>query len=426
MVEMNPHQIKAMHKLRNGTVLRGGVGAGKSRISLAYFMNKVVKAGLKINGHGEDTKPFAPRPLYIITTAKKRDSLEWEEELALFGLMTGETGGWLGQPITVDSWNNIKKYAKVAGAMFIFDEQRLVGSGAWVKAFYQIARKNSWVVLTATPGDDWLDYVPIFVASGFYKSKAEFLRTHAVYNSYATYPKIERYVDTDRLEAYRDRLLVEVDYAPHTKRHMITKTVDFDEDLFKTIKEERWHPWENRPIQDAGELFRLMRKAVNSHSSRLTALKEIFESCSRLIVFYSFDYELEILRGFVSGLNVPYAEWNGHKHMEIPKTPSWIYIVQYTAGSEGWNCTSTDTTLFYSLTYSHKAFEQAKGRIDRMNTPYNELFYYVLRSNSFIDNAIWRTLMRKKTFNERRFAKRHDLWPEGQDDVRDQDRQERQ
>lgn len=412
MVEMNPHQITAMHKLSNGKVLRGGVGAGKSRISLAYFMLKVANSQIKINNHGEETRPKTPRPLYIITTAKKRDSLEWEAELALFGLMAGETGGWLGQPITIDSWNNVKNYAKVYGAMFIFDEQRLVGSGAWVKAFYQIARKNQWVVLTATPGDDWTDYVPLFVANKFYHSKAEFLRTHAVYNSYANYPKIDRWVDTKRLEAYRAHILVEVDYTPHTTRHVLTKPVEYDTELFDTIRRKRWNPWTNEPIKDAGELFRLMRKAVNTHPSRLTRIQALLELSSRAIVFYNFDYELEILRGFATSTGVPFAEWNGHKHMDLPTSTKWLYLVQYTAGSEGWNCTSTDTVIFYSLTYSHKAFEQAMGRVDRMNTPYQDLYYYVFRSNSEIDSAIWKSLMRKKSFNEKAYIKKTGIWPE--------------
>lgn len=405
MVELSTHQIKAVGKLRNRGILRGDVGSGKSRAALLYH---ILDCGgsVRVNGRGEDNKPSSPRPLYIITTAKKRDDLEWEKELALFGMQTGDDGGWNAAPIVIDSWNNIAKYATVQGATFLFDEQRLVGSGAWVKAFYQIARKNRWVILTATPGDDWQDYIPVFVANKFYRNKTEMLRMHAVYNKYAPYPKVDRWVDEATLEKFRDRVLVEVDYKSPNKRHILTKPTEFDEDLFNTIKENRWNPYENQPVQDVGELFRLMRKVSNSHSSRLTALKKAFESHSRLIVFYNFDYELEILRGFVSGLNVPYAEWNGHKHMEIPKTPSWIYMVQYTAGSEGWNCTSTDAILFYSLTYSYKAFEQSMGRIDRLNTPYKELYYYVLRNQSWIDQHIWASLMRKKTFNERAHAKK--------------------
>ena len=409
MVELNPHQIKAMHALSNGKVLRADVGSGKSRIAIAYALLSV-GGRFRINGRGEDRKPTSPRPLYIITTAKKRDTLEWEHELAQFAMMTGENGGWWDAPIVVDSWNNIKKYAKVYGGLFIFDEQKLVGSGAWVKAFYQIARKNQWVLLSATPGDGWQDYIPLFVANGWYRSKAEFLRTHAVYNTYASYPKIDRWVDTVKLSEFKDRVLVEVDFARHTKRHMVTKVVEYDHDLFNTVRTLRWHPFENRPIQDAGELFRLMRRVANQDQSRLDTVRDLSESNPRLIIFYNFDYELEMLRGLAKSMNVTHAEWNGHRHMPVPTSNKWLYLVQYTAGSEGWNCTSTDTVLFFSLTYSYKAFEQAMGRIDRMNTPYSDLYYFVLRGTSEIDQAIWRAIVRKKSFNERKYLKKVGGW----------------
>lgn len=420
MVEMDPHQIEAVRRLRNRGILRADVGAGKSRIAIYYHLLGC-GGSVRIKGRGEDNPPSNPRPLYIITTAKKRDTLEWEAELAVFGMQTGEDGGWNKAPVVVDSWNNIKKYEKVHGASFIFDEQRLVGSGAWVKAFYRIARKNRWIILTATPGDDWRDYIPVFVANGFYRSKAEFLRMHAVYNTYATYPKIDRWVDEERLEKFRKAVLVEVDYATHTKRHLVTKPTEFDLELFDLVKEKRWNPWEDEPIKDAGEMFRLMRRVSNEHSSRVGVINSLYTENPRLIVFYNFNYELDILREWCKDNSVLFAEWNGHKHEEVPKAERWVYLVQYTAGSEGWNCVTTDTIVFYSLPYSYKAFKQAQGRIDRMNTPFTELFYYVLRNQSWIDQHVWRALMRKKTFNESAYLRKLGLTSEDFGDKKERD-----
>lgn len=411
MVEFHPEQLKAVSKLRNRAVLRADVGSGKSRIGLYWYLRDC-GGDVVANGHGEAKKPENPRPLYIITPAVKRDTLEWETELALFGMMVGEDGGWANAPIVVDSWHNIHKYTKVHGATFLFDEQKLVGSGKWVKSFYQIARKNRWIVMTATPGDDWKDYIPLFVANGFYRSKAEFLRRHAVYNAYANYPKIDRWIETERLDRLRMAILVEVEYSSHTKKHMLTVPVDYDEEKFKTVKEDRWNPWENRPIQDAGELYRLMRRVSNEHPSRLQKLVDIQKSSPRLIVFYNFDYELESLRTLGNETGVVVAERNGHKHMPVPTTKSWFYLVQYTAGAEAWNCISTGSVAFYSLTYSWKAFKQAMGRVDRYNTPFEELHYHVLRNQSVIDNQIWECLGRKKTFNERQSMKKLGIDPE--------------
>ena len=410
MIELAPDQIKALKELGNGRILCGPVGSGKSRVALAYFMARVAGAGVKINGHGTEVAPSRPIPLFIITTAKKRDTLEWESELARFGLMPDDSGGWLGRPIVIDSWNNLPKYKAEKDAMFIFDEQRLVGSGAWVRTFYKIARRNKWILLSGTPGDTWSDYIPVFIANGFYPSKAEFLRKHAVYNVYANYPKIDRWVDEKRLVAYRSALLVEIDYKPHTTRHMVTVPCQYDHDLMEKVVKKRWHILEERPIKDAGELFRLMRRVSNTHSSRATWLTDFYSATSTAIIFYSFNYELKMLRDSLTRIGVTVAEWNGHRHDTPPtKTSSpWAYLVQYTAGSEGWNCTSTDTVIFWSLTYSYRAFEQAQGRIDRRDTPFRDLYYYVLRSDSAIDKAVWSCLLRKKSFNEASFIKKHD------------------
>lgn len=340
----------------------------------------------------------------VITTAKKRDSLDWEAEAVNFGISRHPESS-LGSTITVDSWNNIAKYKNIKGAFFIFDEQRLVGTGAWVRSFLKIAKSNPWLMLSATPGDTWVDYIPVFRANGFYKTQTEFVHEHILYEPFSKYPKIRAYRNVGKLVRLRNDILVHMPYKRHTVRHPHDVWCEFDKDKMETVFKKRWDPWENEPIQDMGGVFRLMRKVANSHHSRLEAIAQLLEKHNRLIVFYNFDYELEMLRT-VSGtlwLNEPIAsaEWNGHKHEEIPDTERWIYLVQYTAGAEGWNCTATDAMAFFSLNYSYKTWEQCHGRIDRLNTPFRDLHYYILRSKSMIDNAIWAAICAKKNFNER-------------------------
>lgn len=383
--DLAPEQRNAVDKLDNGKILYGGVGSGKSKASIAYYVEKE-----------------SPRPIYVITTAKKRDSLDWEQEAA--GWAIGKTEDATAHGVlTVDSWNNIGKYKNVVGAFFIFDEQRLVGGGAWVKAFLNIARKNRWILLSATPGDTWMDYIPVFVANGFYRNKTEFKREHVIYNNHAKFPKVDRYVGTGRLLRYRNQLLVHMPYKPHTTRETVVVDVEFDCELLEKAVKKRWHVFEDRPLRDIAELFGVMRKIVNSDPSRLQTVRALMEKHPRLIVFYNFDYELAILRELND--DVPVAEWNGHNHEDIPDTERWVYLVQYTAGAEGWNCISTDAMVFYSLNYSYKTWEQAYGRIDRRNTPFSRLKYYVLRSRSVMDQGIWRSLSEKRNFNENDYMK---------------------
>jgi len=392
MPKLYPHQEKALELLSNGKILYGGVGSGKSLTAIAYYMRKE-----------------APKDIYVITTAKKRDSLEWMGEAAKFGVGTVPEATVAGV-LTIDSWNNIGNYIDVEDAFFIFDEQRVVGSGAWTKSFLKITKKNNWILLTATPGDTWLDYIPVFVANNLYKNAFQFKMEHVVYAPYVKYPKVIRYTGVDTLERYRNMLLVEMPYIKHTKRHVHHVICEYDAELMRKATKERWHVYEDRPIKDVQELWRTMRKIVNSDASRVRELEELLRTHPKIIVFYNFDYELDILRRFSGVTDV--AEWNGHKKQPIPKSDSWLYLVQYTSGAEGWNCIETDTVVFWSLTYSWKTFEQAQGRIDRLDTPFTDLNYFVFVSETMVDKAIRRVIHNKGLFNESAFLMENEqfLW----------------
>lgn len=405
-VELKDSQLEAIDNLKNGSILCGGVGSGKSRTALGYYFFKVCQGQTKLNGEGQFSPMQFPKDLYIITTAKKRDSLEWEKECAQFLLSKDPELSISGVKVTIDSWNNIKKYTKVFGSFFIFDEQRVVGSGAWVKAFLNITRKNDWILLSATPGDQWKDYIPVFVANGFYKNKTEFVNKHCIFNPHTNYPKIEGYLDELNLRKLRDSILVNINDDRNTIRHQILIDVDYDRSLYRTVLRDRWDPYDNEPIRETGKLLYLTRRVVNEDPSRMEKVIEIINERKCCIIFYNFNYELELLRNMCNKLNIMYSEWNGEKHESIPKGEEWVYLVQYTAGCEGWNCVTTDTIIFYSQNYSYRMTEQAAGRIDRMNTPFENLYYYHLCSRSSIDLAIRAALKKKKNFNERSFLSR--------------------
>ena len=395
-ISLGSHQLEAIKKLKRGSILCGTVGSGKSRTALAYYYLKVGEGSLRINGEGEWSPLKKPVDIYIITTAKKRDSLDWEGESAPFIFPDNL--------LHVDSWNNIKKYKDVYDAFFIFDEQRVVGSGTWVKAFLDIARKNNWILLSATPGDTWMDYIPVFIANGFYKNKTQFIRRHVIYSRFTKYPKVEGYREQGLLNKLKNSILIVMADKRHTIRQDHTVLADYNKMNYKKVWKDRWNIFKDEPIPETGELFYTLRRVVNSDPSRVLKLIDLLEEHNKVIIFYNFDYELEILRDVCSDMWIDFAEWNGHKHEELPKGDSWAYLVQYTAGAEGWNCIDTNVVIFYSLNYSYKITEQAKGRIDRMNTPFKELHYYFIRSKSPIDVGIQRALNNKKTFNESIFA----------------------
>ena len=397
-VSLFDYQESAVGRMKNGCILCGGVGSGKSRTALAYYYTQF---GGKINTKNY-VKMKAPCNLYVITTARKRDDLEWEEEFAPFYL-----GTYPCLKVIVDSWNNIGKYVDVTGAFFIFDEQRVIGKGSWVKSFLKITGKNHWILLSATPGDTWSDYIPVFIANGFYKNRTQFECEHIIYNRFSKYSKVDRYVNTNRLVRLRNSILVTMDFERQTVSHHEDIFVEYDYLTYRDITKRRWDIWQDKPMRSASELCFALRKLVNSDESRQIALLELVEDHPKSIIFYSYDYERDILLslGYPPGTEV--AEWNGHKHQEIPKADKFVYLVQYTSGCEGWNCVTTDTIIFYSQNYSYKVMAQAAGRIDRLNTPYKDLYYFHLKSRSAIDIAISRALKEKKNFNEGSFVSRH-------------------
>lgn len=397
---LRDYQRKAVSKMKNGCILNGGVGSGKSRTGLYYYFKE--QGGWIIEQEYHEMKN--PKDLYIITTAQKRDKLEWEFELANFMLSTNSELNHYTNIIKVDSWNNIKKYKDVKNAFFIFDEDRVTGYGTWVKAFLKIAKFNNWIILSATAGDCFMDYMPVFIANGFYKNKTEFIEQHVEYDRFVSFPKIKCYRNTGKLLRLKNRILIPMKDMRETVRHNEYIYCDYDKALYKSVFRDRWNFDKDQPIQNASELCYLARKVVNSDVSRMTEIFKILLKRHTAIIFYNFDYELEILRKELSEAHVPYSEYNGHYHMDIlVDEPCWVYLVQYNSGAEGWNCILTDTIIFYSQNYSYKMMEQASGRIDRMNNIYKDLYYYHLKSHSPIDVSISKALDKKKKFNESRF-----------------------
>lgn len=405
MVTLREHQKKALKEMKNGCILCGGVGSGKSITSIAYYF-------LKAGGSIEPFRfPKQMKDIYIITTARKRDTFEWDDELLHFGL--ARNGQNFGGKVVIDSWNNLHKYVEhkegrgwkplVKDAYFIFDEQRVIGTGTWVKSFLCLTKVNEWILLSATPGDTWLDYIPVFIANGFYTNFTDFRLQHVIYSPFVKFRKVERYVNVPKLERLRASILVDMPFERKTVQHHEDIYVTYDSALYDKIMNTRFDFEKGVPFKNAAELCSALRKVCNMSPEKFDILLQIIKDRQKVILFYNFNYELEALVDLFTKMEIPFSQWNGHKHEEIPQTDNWVYLVQYGAGNEGWNCTLTDTIVFFSQNYSYKVMTQAAGRIDRLTTPFTDLWYYHFKTKSGIDRGIARAIKQKKKFNEEKY-----------------------
>ena len=398
MVKLEDYQLDALNRMHNGCILNGGTGSGKSITALAYYF---IRQGGSIDPW-KFPKKGQLKDLYIITTAFKRDTGEWDDELIHYAFSIGANPKLFGNRIKIDSWNNISKYVGVKDAFFIFDEQRAVNYGTWSKSLIAIARNNEWIMLSATPGDNYLDYMPVFIANGFYRNKTEFIMHHVCYSRYSKY-KIERYYDIPRLERLKAKVLVQMEAPKHVEKVVENIVLDYDIVKYRDLLRNRFNYEKNQPIENIAELCSELRKVANGSGEKFEALDAILDKHPKLIIFYNFDYELEELRWYLTEIEYPFSERNGHKHEGLLDGDKWIYLVQYNAGAEAWNCISTNAMVFWSLNYSYKMMTQAAGRIDRMNTPYGTLYYYYIYSRAPIDMAINKALREKKKFNENKY-----------------------
>lgn len=387
-LHLDKGQTQAIQDLRSGFILRGGVGSGKSRTSLAYIL----------------TSEYNGRDIYIITTAKKRDTHEWDQEAAILGWQV-DGPCWDNMTLTIDSWNNTKKYKDVKNAFFIFDEQKTSGGGAWAKTFLKIAKSNGWLLLSATPGDRWMDFWPIFVANGFYKNKTEFLDQHVMFRPFTTFPQISGYKHVKKLEFLLRSISVGIDVEKHVTWHEEDVYCDYNRALYQQIVKTRCDPKTLEPYDSMTGMVWGLRRLVNGSQGRLEALERVCRDHERVIVFYTTNFELEMLGHWLNKNDILWHQYNGQVHEPIPNTRRrWVYLVNYMSGAEGWECASADTVVLFSTNYSWRTLEQCKGRIDRRNTPWDILYAYHFVSIAPIDKAIRTANHNKEMFNEQAWA----------------------
>lgn len=138
---------------------------------------------------------------------------------------------------------------------------------------------------------------------------------------------------------------------------------------------------------------------------KLQTFKELVQSTQdRLIVFYNFNAELELLKRIAASLDRPISEVNGQTKdlTAYEQEDNSITFIQYQAGAMGLNLQKANKIIYFTLTDKSELFEQSKKRIHRIGQE-QPCFYYILMCKGSVEEVILQTLEMRKDFTDELF-----------------------
>lgn len=127
------------------------------------------------------------------------------------------------------------------------------------------------------------------------------------------------------------------------------------------------------------------------NNNKLLRLKELIESTNdRLIIFYNFKKEYEVIAKLCNELERPISTVNGDiRDLEAYETQmNSITLIQYQAGAMGLNLQKSNKIIYFTLTDKSELFEQSKKRTHRIGQEKPCFYYYLLTQGS----VEWRML----------------------------------
>lgn len=174
--------------------------------------------------------------------------------------------------------------------------------------------------------------------------------------------------------------------------------------------------WEGKkkPVDMCGEFIELIGDTIftkrlyarqlcsqfNQH--KIDALTDLIQSTSdRLIIFYNFNDELDILKGICEALERPYSQVNGSIKdlLAYEEFDDSISIIQYQAGAMGLNLQKCNKIIYFSLPERSELFEQSKKRIHRIGQS-QSCFYYVMMTKDTIEGTIYENLKMRRDYTD--------------------------
>ncbi|WP_368076685.1 SNF2-related protein [Clostridium tyrobutyricum] len=177
---------------------------------------------------------------------------------------------------------------------------------------------------------------------------------------------------------------------------------------YKIFKKDRLITINNTELVGDTSLTKMLylrQLSSQYNKNKVNQLKDILESTEdRIIIFYNFNKELEIIKKLCEKLDKPISIINGAvKDLDnFNQYNNSITLVQYQAGAMGHNLQKSNKIIYFSLPLQSELFEQSKKRIHRIGQEKTCFYWYLITQNS-IEEQIYQTLKERRDYTNKLF-----------------------
>lgn len=143
------------------------------------------------------------------------------------------------------------------------------------------------------------------------------------------------------------------------------------------------------------------------NKAKLEAFKDLVQSTEdRLIVFYNFTEEMNLMKEIVIELEKPTSIISGEEKdlTNYECCGNSITFVQYQAGAMGLNLQKANKTVYFTLPQSSELFDQSHSRTHRIGQAQTCFYYYMMCVDS-VEEDILDTLNMRKDYTDELFKK---------------------
>ncbi|MBL0992197.1 MAG: DEAD/DEAH box helicase [Escherichia coli] len=410
------YQKEAIENFESKPLNLSDVGTGKSYMSIGSYVKSecskllIICLAPKVNDFVEDSEIFNLNVTALNKGTKKNKELLSESNLVAISFESSWRLTELNKWVDKDTFIIIDESHKVS-----------VSKSKVTKFVMGLSKRAKYNYLcTATPVsngklENW--YPQLFISNVFRKPKKEFEQLFVIkqmrqmgsmrfmqITGYRNEHLLEQMIDEASVKYKRDKGYLPEDYVYKTKKPA----------MYNKLKKSRLYKDDNDlrvELDNSSKLFNSLRQVshgfLNGISKQVS--KEPFERLDailethnneRVVIFYNYKWEAEMLKQLLDKLKRPYGEYNGSVKDLKPfkNNDNGVVLAQYKSASTGINdFVISNVMVFNSMPLSSTEYLQAKGRTDRHGQDKTPLYYHIVPDTP-IEKKIFSVVTNGKDF----------------------------